>query len=100
MTDTVLLTLIVPASLEETLVDWLFENAPDQGFCSGPVNGHTSRHGPMSLSEQVSGRRRQIRFEVHLGSPEAQAVIDQLRRDFPAASLHYWISSLQGAGKI
>lgn len=100
MTDAVLLTLLVPASLEETLVDWLFENAPNQGFCSGPVNGHTAHHGPMSLSEQVSGRRRQIRFEIHLRSPEAQAVIGLLRRDFPGASLHYWIAALQEAGKI
>lgn len=100
MTHTVLLTLIAPAGLEEALVDRLFENAPGQEFCSGPVNGHTSRHGAMSLSEQVSGRQRQVRFEIQLGSFEARALIEQLRRELPGVSLHYWITALQEAGTL
>ena len=100
MADTALLTLIVPVSLEEVLVDWLFENAPDRGFCSGPVNGHSANHALLTLAEQVAGRKRQIRFEIHTSCDEVYGIIDRLRRDFRGAAIHYWISPLTGAGAL
>lgn len=100
MTDSVLLTLIVPVSLEEVLVDWLFEVAPDRGFCSAPVNGHSGDHGALTLSEQVSGRKRQIRFEIHAPADDARGMIKRLRQDLPGAAIHYWIAPLMDAGDI
>ena len=95
-----LLTLIAPVSLEEVLVDWLLENSPEGGFCSGPVNGHATGEQHLTLAEQVAGRKKQIRFEVHAGTDEIQAMIGRLRRDHAGASIHYWIVPVAGAGKI
>lgn len=100
MADYALLTLIAPIGLEEVIVDWLFDNAPDQGFCSGPVNGHSASHDALSLSEQVSGRKRQIRFEIHAEEEAVRGMIERLGREFPGAGLHYWVTPLSGAGPI
>lgn len=95
-----LLTLIAPVSLEEVIVDWLLENSPGGGFCSGPVNGQATGEQHLTLAEQVAGRKKQIRFEVHAGTDEIQAMIGRLRRDHAGASIHYWIVPVAGAGKI
>jgi hypothetical protein len=100
MTHSVLLTLIVPVSLEEVLVDWLFENAPGRGFCSGPVNGHSGNHEALTLGEQVAGRKRQIRFEIHAPEDDARGMLERLGADLPGAAIHYWIAPLKAAGEI
>ena len=100
MSDRSLLTLIVPVSLEEVLVDWLLENAPAQGFCSFPVNGHSASHGGLTVAEQVSGRKRQIRFEVHAPTAEARALVEGLKKQFPDVGMHYWLAPLLDAGQV
>lgn len=95
-----LLTLVTPAHLEEVLVDWLLEHAAGNGFCSGPINGHSARHDQLNLAEQVAGHQRQIRFEIHAEHAVIDGLLGHLRQDFAGASLHYWIAPLSGAGKI
>lgn len=87
-----LITLVVPPTLEEPLVDWLLQFESEFGFSSFPVNGHSSRHEGLSLAEQVSGRKKQIRFEMHLPESEWRPLIEQLQRDFNGAGIHYWVS--------
>ena len=100
MTDRSLLTLIVPVSLEEVLVDWLLENAPEHGFCSFPVNGHSASHRGLTVAEQVSGRKRQMRFEVHAPDAEAQSLVEGLKQQFPGVGMHYWLTPLRDAGQV
>lgn len=100
MNEFVLLTLIAPPSLEEPLVDWLLRFESQYGFSSFPVNGHSSRHDGLTLAEQVSGRKKQIRFEMHLPAGEWQPLIERLRADFPGAGLHYWISPILELGRV
>jgi hypothetical protein len=100
MTDRSLLTLIAPPGLEEPLVDWLLERAPDHGFSSFPAHGHSSRHEGLTLAEQVSGRKRQVRFEMHLPAAELTVLIEGLKRDFAGAGLHYWVTPLKGWGHV
>lgn len=100
MIGTTLLTLIAPPSLEEPLVDWLLQFESQYGFSSFPVNGHSSRHEGLTLAEQVSGRKRQIRFEMHLPEGEWRMLIERLKRDFPGAELHYWISPIFELGRV
>ena len=100
MSRLALLTVIAPVAIEEVLVDWLLENAPELGFCSGPINGHSERHGQLSLSEQVSGRQRQIRFEVAATEQEAAQLVERLRQDFGRADLVYWIMPLTAFGRL
>ncbi len=100
MSELALLTVIAPIAIEEVLVDWLLENAPELGFCSGPVNGHSERHGQLSLSEQVAGRKRQIRFEVAASDTEVSQLLDGLRRDFARADLTWWVTPLSAFGRL
>lgn len=100
MTGTTLLTLIAPPSLEEPLVDWLLQFESRYGFSSYSVNGHSSRHEGLSLAEQVSGRKRQIRFEMHLPEGEWEPLIERLKRDFPGTGLHYWVSPILELGRV
>lgn len=100
MTASTLLTLIAPPSLEEPLVDWLLEFESEFGFSSFPVNGHSSRHGGLTLAEQVSGRKRQVRFEMHLPDNEWRPLVERLNRDFAGAGIHYWVSPIIEHGRV
>lgn len=95
-----LLTLIASVAIEEVVVDWLLENAPDIGFCSGPVNGHSASHDSLTLAEQVSGRKRQVRFELHGATSRMDAIVEKIRQDLSGATIHYWIAPLARAGKV
>lgn len=100
MNEFFLLTLIAPPGLEEPLVDWLLEFESEYGFSSFPVNGHSSRHEGLTLAEQVSGRKRHIRFEMHLPEAELAALIERLKGDFAGVDLHYWVSPVLGHGRV
>ncbi|MGI9212869.1 MAG: DUF3240 family protein [Methylococcaceae bacterium] len=100
MSTQVLLTLFVPPTIEEAVVDWLLEIESASGFSSVPARGHSSNHQGLSLLEQVSGRKQQIRFEIHLPEPDAHRLINQLRTDFQNAGLHYWVVPLLEWGSI
>jgi hypothetical protein len=95
-----LLTLIVPPTLEEPLVDWLLQFESESGFSTSPVNGHSSRHEGLTLAEQVSGRKKHIRFEMHVPEAEWRPLIEQLRRDFAGAGIHYWVSPVVTQGRV
>lgn len=95
-----LITLTAPPAIEEALVDWLLQSATHIGFSSYPVNGHSSREEGLSLAEQVAGRKRQIRFQMHIASTEVPAFLENLKNDFAGAGVHYWIVPLAEAGHV
>lgn len=100
MTDRYLLTFIAPPALEEPLVDWLLERESQYGFSSFAVNGHSSRHEGLTLAEQVSGRKRQIRFEMHLSDTDAWSLMQGLQKDFSGTGIHYWITPIIESGRV
>ena len=100
MNEYFLLTLIAPPSLEEPLVDWLLQFEAEYGFSSFPVNGHSSRQEGLTLAEQVSGRKKHVRFEMHLPETEIAGLIERLKGDFAGAGLHYWATPVLGNGRI
>lgn len=100
MPDFQLLTLTAPPNLEEPLVDWLLQFAPEHGFTSFQVHGHSSRHEGLTLAEQVRGRKKQARFELRLPSVELAALVERLRQDFAGTGLHYWITPVLGHGRV
>lgn len=95
-----LLTIIVSPALEDALVDWLLDQLPDVGFSSFPIRGHSNRHAGLSLAEQVTGRRNQIRFDVQLPDERLSLVVERLKADFANAGLHYWIAPLREFGAV
>lgn len=95
-----LITLTVSPSIEETLVDWLLGLETTRGFTSFPVHGHSSRFEGLSLAEQVAGRKKQIRFQIHLPASETAEFVDRLKQDFDGTGLHYWITPVTEAGHL
>lgn len=95
-----LIALTGPPALEETIVDWLLNLEVSGGFTSFPVSGHSSHTRGLTLAEQVSGRKRQVRFELHVAESAVQAIVDRLHHDFHGTGLHYWTFPLGHHGKI
>ncbi len=100
MNPQTLITLTASPSIEESLVDWLLEFTAHAGFTSYPVNGHSSREEGLSLAEKVAGRKKQIRFQMHIPNEELPHFLENLKRDFAGAGIHYWVSPLADAGHI
>ena len=53
-----LVTLNIPPSLEEMMVDSLLMLETEHGFSSFPVNAHHHDNKGLSLAEQVTGRQK------------------------------------------
>ena len=95
-----LITLHVPPSLEEAVVDCLLSFESAQGFSSFAVNAHHHSNHGSSLSELVSGRQRKISFQMYVEKNDIGAVLNQLKTDFSGAGLHYWVTPVIEQGAI
>lgn len=95
----VLLALIVVPALQEKLTDWLLMHDAISGFTSHPAHGHGSSH-QLTLSEQVSGQRKQHLFWVELELEQAAIVLAQLQEEFTGNQIHYWQLPLNDSGII
>lgn len=95
-----LLSLTVPPALEESIIDWLLGFESRYGFSSFPVNGHSSRPEGLTLAEQVSGRKRNVRFEICLPEPDVEALLEKLRLEFPGTGIHYWVTPVRRFGRV
>lgn len=100
MKPDVILILVVPVTLEEAVVDWLLEHAPERGFTSSLAYGHSENLEDMSLSEQVTGRRRRVRFEVVCPHMDGVRHVESLKGAFQGTGIHYWLMPVVEAGRI
>lgn len=95
-----LLTLICPPSIERTLVDWLLEQPEVSGFTSSEVYGHGSYPEKLNLIEQVEGRKKQVKFQLHLELDSAMAALKKLKIDLKGADVHYWLLPITESGRV
>jgi len=95
-----LITLIVPVSLEETVVDFLLLQEPEHGFCTYPVNSHHHRHQGLTLVEQVSGRQKRLCFQVQVDTALLPHFTNSLKTELAGSSIRYWIAPLLETGKV
>lgn len=95
-----LVTINVPPSLEEAMVDCLLATENSQGFSSLPVNAHNHRNEGLSLAEQVSGRQRMIRFQMYVERKSIAELLIRLKEDFSGSGLHYWVVPVLEHGEI
>ncbi len=100
MTDQALLSLVVSPLVEDTLVDWLLARDEVPGFTSASVNGHGSSEHSMSHAEQVSGRRLQAVFRLHLPVAQAESLVAELKQDFGNSGIHYWLAPVLVCGHL
>ena len=95
-----LVTLNIPPSLEEMMVDSLLMLESEHGFSSLPVNAHHYDSKGLSLAEQVTGRQKRIRFQLYVPEHELSALLSQLRQDFSGSGIQYWVLPVIDSGVI
>jgi hypothetical protein len=92
------LVLIIAPGLEEDLVDLLLALPAVDGFTSFVVQGNGKQQN-MSLAEQVTGRRRRLRFELVLEAAKVDGLLRDLRERLGNDTV-YWVETLSGFGKL
>ena len=95
-----LLSIIIPAALEDTFVDWLLDNPRSHGFTSFPVSGHGASESRMTLAEKVTARSRRLMFQIHLEQEAAEKLLGDIKSSFAGTDLHYMLSPLLEAGHL
>jgi hypothetical protein len=100
MTNLKKLTLIVPMLLEEEVIDRLLEMDGDLEFTAGNVFAHASGEESLSLIEQVTGRKRRIRFEIVGEAGGLQTLLDTLQERFKGSGIHYLVQSIEARGLL
>ena len=95
-----LVTLNVPTSLEEVIVDCLLTFESEHGFSSFPVYSHDHRNEGLSLAEQVSGRQKRLRFQMYVEEDVLTALLARLREEFSGAGIRYWVMPVIDNGLI
>jgi hypothetical protein len=86
-----LVTINIPPSLEEMMVDSLLLLETEYGFSSFAVNAHHHANKGLSLAEQVTGRQKRIRFQLYLSVEALPVLLAQLRKEFSGAGIQYWV---------
>jgi hypothetical protein len=95
-----LVTLNIPPSLEEMMVDSLLMLEAEHGFSSFPVNAHHQANKGLSPAEQVTGRQKRVRFQMYVPAHELPALLAQLRREFSGSGIQYWVLPVIESGVI
>jgi hypothetical protein len=86
-----LVILNAPFALEEAVVDCLLTLESEHGFTSFPLNVHHHENKGLSLAEQVSGRQKQICFQIHVDEAGAGLLLKRLKEEFAGAGIQYWV---------
>ena len=86
-----LVILNAASALEEAVVDCLLTLESEHGFSSFPVNVHHHENKGLSLAEQVSGRQKQICFQIHVDEEGAKLLLNRLKEEFAGAGIQYWV---------
>lgn len=93
------LTLVLPRSLEEQIVDHLLRHPDWVGsFTAYGVDGHGSPHSIASSLEQVRGRVGRVQIDILIAADHAQELVDHLRADMPNADVAWRITPVLASG--
>lgn len=95
-----LITLNVSPALEEAVVDCLLTLESEHGFSSLPVSSHDHRNEGLSSAEQVTGRQRQIRFQMYLAEQGLGELLAMLKANFTGSGITYRVMPVIDSGKI
>lgn len=94
------LTLIVPPSIEEKLIDLLLGTAGNEVFTSVPVFSHGTAHGRLNNVEQVMGRSAAAQVQIIVNEDEMNRLLEALKREFRGTGLRYWVHPLTLEGEV
>jgi hypothetical protein len=100
MSKEYLVTLNVPPALEEIVVDCLLVLEFEQGFSSLTVSAHHHENKGLSVSEQVTGRQKRIRFQMYVNGTDLAKLLVQLREEFVGSGIQYWVAPVLENGEF
>jgi len=86
-----LVTLNVPPSIEEAIVDFLLTFESEHGFTSFQVSAHDHINQNLSIAEQVAGRQDQLRFQMYIPELALPELLKKLKDEFSNSGIHYWV---------
>lgn len=92
----ILLVLNIPPALEDDMVDYLLEMEEVRGFTSFAAQGHGGGE-QLTVTEQVSGRRKRVQFEIIIDEEIADRVIAGLSTRV-GKDIAYWQLPVSGIG--
>lgn len=95
-----LVTLNAPPSLEEAMVDCLLTFESEHGFSSFSVNAHDHINAGLSISEQVTGRQKKIRFQMYILATDLPMLLEKLQTNFKHSGIQYWVLPVIAKGYI
>lgn len=98
MTDHEKLTLVAPPALEDALLEALLEHPATESFSSSPGRGHGAHPDRLTVAEQVSGWRREVRVEVLVRTEDLDALLAALRERIPSDTVRWWTVPVSGVG--
>ncbi|MCX7546089.1 DUF3240 family protein [Marinicella gelatinilytica] len=100
MNDPQLLTIIIPLSMKNTLVDVLMAYQDISGFTMTKVAGFSRRHNQYNIKEQVAGYQNFFRIEVALSRVQVKPLLQHLCQFKDRFPLRYWLLPLTDTGII
>lgn len=93
-----MLVLNTAPELEENLIDYLLSFEQVEGFTSYQVHGH-GEHRNLSVTEQVTGRRKRSQYEIFLASSAIAKVLEGLASAV-GRDIVYWEQTARNFGRI
>jgi hypothetical protein len=101
MTRDICLHLVLPQSLEETIIGELLQHPAWVGpFVTHPVDGHAAPEHITSEGERVRGRAHRVKIEILMAHDHARQLLAQLQADLPGADLSWWTSPVLDSGAL
>lgn len=100
MNPQILVTLVVPPLLEDACIEMLLEHPCTPAFSSTPARGHGDDPAHLSISEQVSGWRREVRIEVQIADADRAALFEALQARFRTSTVRWRVTPILDAGDL
>lgn len=95
------LTLVVPAAIEEDVVDHMLANPQwVSGFSITRVEGAGQSVRLAGSAELVRGRSARVQLQVVMARDDADALVASLRAAFPLPDVAYWITPVLAFGRF
>ena len=98
--DMLLFILDVPPEIEESVVDFLLEYDNEIEFTSFPMFSHRRSHSGYTLSEQVTGRKKQQSFRLPIPKDRLVELLTALKKEFKGAGLEFRTVPILNWGEI
>ncbi len=100
-TRDICLHLVLPQSLEESVIDLLLARPDWVGpFLTQSADGHAAPEHIGSEAERVRGRAQRIKFEILMAHDATPPLLTELQAKLPGANIAWWISPVLDSGSL